>query len=68
MLTGTDLTPILAQRMYYEQVDLVLWFRWGLYLFAGFFGVFPLIVAYIVLAERKIAARFQDRIGPNRVG
>ncbi len=68
MLTGTDLTPILAQRMYYEQVDLVLWFRWGLYLFAGFFGVFPLIVAYVVLAERKIAARFQDRIGPNRVG
>lgn len=68
MLTSTDLSPILAQRMYYEQVDLVLWFRWGLYLFAGFFGVFPLIVAYVVLAERKIAARFQDRIGPNRVG
>lgn len=33
-----------------------------------FAGIFPLIVAYIVLAERKIAGRFQDRIGPNRVG
>lgn len=68
LLTKNDFTPILAQRMFYEQVDTVLWIRWGLYLFAGFFAVFPLIVAYIVLAERKIAARFQDRIGPNRVG
>ena len=33
-----------------------------------FLGVFPGIVAYIVLAERKVAGRFQDRIGPNRVG
>lgn len=59
---------ILAQSIYNDQVDLWLWIRWGLYLFAGFFGVFPLIVAYMVLAERKLAARFQDRIGPNRVG
>ncbi len=36
--------------------------------FVVFLGVFPGIVAYMVWAERKVAARFQDRIGPNRVG
>jgi NADH-quinone oxidoreductase subunit H len=42
-----------------------IWIGW---LVIGFFGVFPGIVAYMVLAERKLAGRFQDRIGPNRVG
>lgn len=44
------------------------WLAWFAWILVGFFAVFPLIVAYIVLAERKLAGRFQDRIGPNRVG
>ena len=51
-------------------VDLSWWMllKWVLWLALGFFGIFPGIMAYMVWAERKAAARFQDRIGPNRVG
>lgn len=44
------------------------WIVWLAWLTVGFLGVIPMIVAYLVLAERKLAGRFQDRIGPNRVG
>lgn len=47
--------------------DAIPWFRWFLAL-AVLFGLLPGVVAYLVWAERKVAGRFQDRIGPNRVG
>ena len=54
-----------AQR---PEVESIPWLRWIIVIAVVFFGIFPGIVAYMVLAERKIAGRFQDRIGPNRVG
>ncbi|WP_435017273.1 NADH-quinone oxidoreductase subunit NuoH [Tundrisphaera sp. TA3] len=47
--------------------DGIPWIRWFLAL-GVLFGLLPGVVAYLVWAERKVAGRFQDRIGPNRVG
>lgn len=35
---------------------------------AGFLGLYCVLALILILLERKICARFQCRIGPNRVG
>lgn len=56
--------PALLAQGIVEAIPVLPWLLW----LAVFALVFPGIVAYMVLAERKLAGRFQDRIGPNRVG
>ena len=64
-VTAWSLPLLWAQQSELAEIP---WIRWLLVLGIVFFGIFPGLVAYMVWAERKIAARFQDRIGPNRVG
>ncbi|MFO0956380.1 MAG: NADH-quinone oxidoreductase subunit NuoH [Isosphaeraceae bacterium] len=61
--------PLWAQSAAFDRAEpfAIPWIAWVTWI-AVFLGIFPLIVAYTVWGERKVAARFQDRVGPNRVG
>src|SRR6478609_4058939 len=43
-------------------------FWWTIITVAVIMGALQGTVAYLILAERKVAAWVQDRLGPNRVG
>ncbi|WP_250846805.1 NADH-quinone oxidoreductase subunit NuoH [Aquisphaera insulae] len=68
LCAGAWAVPTLLSQQPLVELSFFTKVRWVLWLLVGFFGVFPGIVAYMVWLERKVAARFQDRIGPNRVG
>ena len=50
------------------ELDLATGLRWAFWILIGFLVLLPGLVSYLVLGERKLAGRFQDRVGPNRVG
>lgn len=52
--------------MYYEFTEFHFWVT--LILIAALMGAVQGTCAYLILAERKISAWAQDRVGPNRVG
>jgi hypothetical protein len=52
--------------MYFEFTERHFWIT--LILIAALFGAVQGTCAYLILAERKISAWAQDRLGPNRVG
>ncbi|MBX7220995.1 MAG: NADH-quinone oxidoreductase subunit H, partial [Blastocatellia bacterium] len=69
-VTGAGLAPewltqLLARYLSGTLIDLAVW---PLVQLAVLLGVVLTVVAYLTLAERKISAWIQVRVGPNRVG
>ena len=63
----SGLSFLVAQSTLVE-LDAATGLRWAFWILIGCFVLLPGLVSYLVLAERKLAGRFQDRVGPNRVG